>query len=1260
MAMAAWLPVLLLLVTTIWVFSQSPSSTFAQFDADLTAGVTPDLPDFSYAGRNLHADEPPLATSTTHTIIHVADYGAVADDGRSDRRAVVEAIAAAEAAAPAIVMFGKGRYILRDVQDVNFPAIRISKSGIVLRGEGMYRGGTELVALCESAEDDLIRFEPDLTPVNFRGRRELSKFTVPPKRGDTELQLVDASAIQVGDIVRVVTALPDTFDEFSAFFENLGLESDVQRYFDRYTNNGSNTSDFRGDFESQVLVTGVSGNTVTIAAPLVAEHEHASPTVNGGPRVMQNFEDGEDFMQDSGIEDLALTAAHTEQFKHFYSRGMDGYDLLVMRNVRHCHARRVRFSSGTRSLTLEGNGIANTFYDLLLEGNAGHYSITVVGSYFGTQFSFIREESANHHGLGATDSAFGTVYHRCNTFGGPEGHSGYPQATLLDRGEGDLAIRRVGGAAPHISKRFVIWNWRQEQFARGDRGLPNDAGNSFSETLGARSVDFWPDLIQRPYLIGLHGQNLAIDNAADETAVNESQGAKVLEDSLFESQLQRRLGVVPGWIAQRAASFEAITRHTRISIASPRGETNFLHGEAVPVVPAFPTELSLGDVARIDLYASRGQADVDEKRLVATSSVPVSPLHWTPPAAGGWCLWLVLTNSLGEQAVSHPRFINVAASSAVEWIPPVDAWLQPRSLGARSISDASNGTPWTRPEVYRAAIRAIERPLVEPAVDDTANRAIAGNLIDGDPLTTNSASAPRFFGFKGFVYDLGSDSQIDFIEIECPPSAANGELVGRYTIQTSSAAGAQYSYSNNDLTWQDVRRFGEAEIDHRLRLDSDARARIALPAGTRARYVRLLIDKMDSPDTSRGSISELRFGRDLQQTDVQRRVLADGSMRSVNPEFPGIIEAEDYLVEGSVDNSTGNNGGGYRSDDVDIERNDDVLGGNFNVGFTAVGERLRYLVDVPRGGRYDLIVRAASNVATGKVSVLHDGLPLGELALTSPTGWQSYQDLVLSNVFLPSGADQELVLEITGAQINLNWIEARLKAPVIDTNFDEGSYEGWVAHGTGFGLLPATGTLPGQSEVSGYEGVGFVNTALNGSGDVGVLVSPLFEITANFIHFLIGGGQYPERTGIRLELADGTIVRSSTGSDSEILAARKWEVSDLVGQMVRLRIVDLETGQRGHITIDSIRQDNVAGTSPLDPAIDDPTPPLTPASTVSATGVRHRVAPGFPYDLEESQTLLPGSWSRVGALRIGLGAEQIEPLTDTAPQIFYRLAVTRD
>lgn len=93
------------------------------------------LPDFSYAGYGF--GDVPLPEPAGR-IIDVTEFGAIADDGLDDSRAVLAALAAAhQAKGPVRVRFPAGRFVLSEV-------LMIERDHLVLEGAGQGEGGTEL------------------------------------------------------------------------------------------------------------------------------------------------------------------------------------------------------------------------------------------------------------------------------------------------------------------------------------------------------------------------------------------------------------------------------------------------------------------------------------------------------------------------------------------------------------------------------------------------------------------------------------------------------------------------------------------------------------------------------------------------------------------------------------------------------------------------------------------------------------------------------------------------------------------------------------------------------------------------------------------------------------------------------------------------------------------------------------------------------------------------------------------------------------
>ena len=145
--------------------------------------------------------------------------------------------------------------------------------------------------------------------------------------------------------------------------------------------------------------------------------------------------------------------------------------------------------------------------------------------------------------------------------------------------------------------------------------------------------------------------------------------------------------------------------------------------------------------------------------------------------------------------------------------------------------------------------------------------------------------------------------------------------------------------------------------------------------------------------------------------------------------IPGTIQAEDYDQGGEGvayhDTSSGNNGGQYRSDDVDIEATSDA-GGGFNVGWMGAGEWLAYTVSVQTAGAYTLTARVAASGPGGSFHVEIGGVNVTSSLKVPDTGdWQNWID-VTANVTLKAGVQpMRFVVDglgSTGIFGNLNYI----------------------------------------------------------------------------------------------------------------------------------------------------------------------------------------------------------------------------------------------
>ncbi len=127
--------------------------------------------------------------------------------------------------------------------------------------------------------------------------------------------------------------------------------------------------------------------------------------------------------------------------------------------------------------------------------------------------------------------------------------------------------------------------------------------------------------------------------------------------------------------------------------------------------------------------------------------------------------------------------------------------------------------------------------------------------------------------------------------------------------------------------------------------------------------------------------------------------------------------------------------------------------------------------------------------------------------------------------------------------------------------------DGWKATGDAFKNGPSAGTAPGQTPVSKYQGARLANSFNGGDGPTGTLTSPAFTVDRAYLHFLVGGGNHPGESEVRL-LIDGKTVLATTGENSETLQWRTWDLCPFQGKRATLEIVDGSTGGWGHIMAD--------------------------------------------------------------------------------------------
>ncbi|MDB5256777.1 MAG: Carbohydrate binding family 6 [Chitinophagaceae bacterium] len=149
---------------------------------------------------------------------------------------------------------------------------------------------------------------------------------------------------------------------------------------------------------------------------------------------------------------------------------------------------------------------------------------------------------------------------------------------------------------------------------------------------------------------------------------------------------------------------------------------------------------------------------------------------------------------------------------------------------------------------------------------------------------------------------------------------------------------------------------------------------------------------------------------------------------------PGKIEAENYDLGGEGlayhDLEVANQGGAYRTEGVDVQATTDA-GGGYNVGYTADGEWMNYMVNVTATGNYSFSFRTAGTGAAAKIRLEVDGVDVtGTITLPNTGAWQAWATTSVGNVPLTAGAHTIRLFTVT-AGYNLNYLIVNSIVPII-------------------------------------------------------------------------------------------------------------------------------------------------------------------------------------------------------------------------------------
>lgn len=486
------------------------SRLWTEFLSCQASGSESMLSDYSYAGYK-HGER--CVPDVDYKVFRIDDFGAVPNDGKSDRQALMDAVDAAKANGEGIILFSAGRYDLRPKDAPNEPVI-IDADKIVLRGAGSGQGGTEIfMEYPNQVLDASLWNTPEL--ISFRYvhsvDKKLADVTGNALRGTFSVAVSNTSGLTAGARVFLKLVCKDK----QLIEQELGgHEADAN--WTELTTQGVQVTEYHE-------VAKVSGNKVTFKEPIMHAvdsqwgwtlHEHSCHTGNG-------------------VEDIAFVGNFDEAFVHHLNALHDsGFRLLTLSRQVDGWVRRCRFTNVSEALSVVMSAQVSV-YSCTITGNPGHSAIRAQAST-GVFIGKVDDQAGQFHSVGVSKTSIGTVLWRNTWTSGTcfESHASQPRCTLFDACEGGFMAARSGGdeaAAPNHLGELVLWNFHE-----------TDGGE--------KDFDTWCRNTRwvKPIFVGMYGGSTSFQAA--QVAAEEGNGKPMEPLSLYEAQLTRRLGAIPQWL----------------------------------------------------------------------------------------------------------------------------------------------------------------------------------------------------------------------------------------------------------------------------------------------------------------------------------------------------------------------------------------------------------------------------------------------------------------------------------------------------------------------------------------------------------------------------------------------------------------------------------------------------------------------------------------------------------------------------------------
>ena len=482
-----------------------------------TTGEEATLLDFSYAGYEYGERGIP---DVGYPVFLVDDYGAVANDDKSDRAALEAAIAAAtRSGGKAIIRFSAGRYNLRAADDPN-KSITINGDNIILQGAGSGEGGTEIFMEYPNTltQVNALWSAPELIRFTYLGANAddqllLTKVTGNAVRGSHQLEVASTSGLYIGQRLLLKGSSKST----AAIAKEVAPYEVETSEWKTFINEGVQVNEY-------LTIERIEGNTLKFKEPLM----HRVDAAWGWTLHRYQHHVG------CGIEDIAFRGNFHEPYIHHEPSGIhdSGYKMIAFHRQANGWIRRCRFIDVIEAASVMLSTHVSVL-DCSIEGHKGHAAIRSEASSH-VLLAYINDQAGQEHSTGVSKTSIGTVIWKCTTAGTStfESHSSQPRATLIDDCSGGFLPNHAGGDVtfgPNHLGDLVLWNYAET----------GSSGGEFN--LWTRNNRFL-----KPIIAGFQG---ATSFRPEQVTADLSHGTKVEPLSLYEAQLQTRLQQLPSWIS---------------------------------------------------------------------------------------------------------------------------------------------------------------------------------------------------------------------------------------------------------------------------------------------------------------------------------------------------------------------------------------------------------------------------------------------------------------------------------------------------------------------------------------------------------------------------------------------------------------------------------------------------------------------------------------------------------------------------------------